>query len=218
MQLLQRCTERCSLALLLAGTGCVNIDSFNPVTPQGLAISNLFNLELVLSLALFFLIAGLVGYSLVRFRRRPGDKDPGQVSGNRKFEIAWTVVPIVVLGTMFVLTLRTMQDVNQSSPSALSVELIGHQWWWEFRYPSAHVITANEFHVPVGVPLYLSIESTDVIHSFWVPQFGWMQDAVPGKTTRSQSRSTRQESTRAPVRNSVGSNTPGCGLRWSPTS
>src|ERR1051326_7438230 len=103
------------ISLLLAGTGCVNIDSFNPVTPQGLAISNLLNLELVLSLALFFLIAGLVGYSLVRFRRRPGDKDPGQVSGNRKFEIAWTVVPIVVLGTMFVLTLRTMQSEEHTS-------------------------------------------------------------------------------------------------------
>ena len=75
-----------------------------------------------------------------------------------------------------------MSSVNAESPSAMRVEVVGHQWWWEYRYPDLNVVTANELHVPVGVPLRLELTSNDVIHSFWAPQFGWKKDAIPGKT------------------------------------
>jgi cytochrome c oxidase subunit II len=118
---------------------------------------------------------------LVRFRDQRGDFEPAQTAGNRRLEIAWTVAPALLLVGFFVLTFRTMNFVNAESPSAMRVEVVGNQWWWEFRYPELGVITANELHVPVGTPLRLEITSNDVVHSFWAPRFGWKKDAIPGK-------------------------------------
>lgn len=158
------------------------MESFDPVTPQGLSISNLFVLELVISGLLVALVSIWLGVSLVRFRARPGDAtEPPQVHGNRTLEIAWTLTPALVLAVVFGLVIQTMGFVNAAAPGAAPLRVVGHQWWWEYDYPDAHVVAANELHVPVGAPLQISLQSIDVIHSFHVPQFGWMQDAVPGK-------------------------------------
>lgn len=156
--------------------------SFDPITAQGVSISNLFNLLLVLSAALFLLVAGLLVYILLRFRGRPGDPDPRQIEGNTRLEIAWTVSPLVLLAVIFVLTVRTMRAVAATQPPSLHVTVIGHQWWWELQYSDLGFSTANELHLPVGQPVVIELHSADVIHSFWVPQFGWMRDAIPGKT------------------------------------
>jgi cytochrome c oxidase subunit 2 len=159
------------------------LESFDPVTPQGLSISNLFVLELIISGLLMALVTIWLGVSLVRFRARPGEAaEPTQVHGNRNIELLWTATPAAVLVVVFVLVIQTMQTVNAAAPGAEPLRVIGHQWWWEYDYPNARVIAANELHVPVGAPLQISLESVDVIHSFHVPRFGWMQDAVPGKT------------------------------------
>jgi len=158
------------------------IESFNPVTPQGLSIANLFLGVMVLSALIFLLVAGLLTYILMRYRGRPGDPDPPPVHGNRNLEIAWTVAPALILVALFILTLRTMNTVNATVPEALRIRVIGHQWWWEFHYPDRDVVTANEMHVPVGAPVLLEVEAADVIHSFWVPKLGWKKDAVPGRT------------------------------------
>jgi cytochrome c oxidase subunit 2 len=161
------------------------LESFDPVTPQGLSISNLFVLELVISGLLMALVITWLGVSLIRFRARPGDAtEPPQVHGNRTLELVWTITPAVVLAVVFVLVIQTMRTVDAAEPSAQPLRVIGHQWWWEVSYPSAQVIAANELHVPVGAPIQISLESVDVIHSFHVPQFGWMQDTVPGKTNQ----------------------------------
>jgi cytochrome c oxidase subunit 2 len=83
---------------------------------------------------------------------------------------------------IFVLVVLTMNTVDAAQPNAEPLVITGHQWWWQYTYPNHQVVTANELHVPVGTPLQVSLESADVIHSFHVPQFGWMQDLVPGKT------------------------------------
>jgi cytochrome c oxidase subunit 2 len=159
------------------------VESFDPVTPQGLSISNLFVLELVISGLLMALVIVWLGVSLIRFRARPGDlSEPPQVHGNRTLELVWTITPAAVLAVVFVLVVQTMRTVDAAAPGALPVRVIGHQWWWEYDYPDNQVIAANELHVPVGAPLQISLESVDVIHSFHVPQFGWMQDTVPGKS------------------------------------
>jgi cytochrome c oxidase subunit 2 len=75
-----------------------------------------------------------------------------------------------------------MSNVDAASPSALRIRAVGHQWWWEYQYPDLGVATANELHVPLGVPLQIELDGADVIHSFWVPQFGWKKDMIPGKT------------------------------------
>lgn len=169
------------LAALLAGCD-LRPAGFDPVTTQGHTISDLFVLVMILSGLVFLLVATLLIYSIIHFRSRPGDDQASQTSGNRKLEIAWTVGPALLLTILFVLTIRTMNSVDARHPDALKIKVIGHQWWWEYRYPTLGVVTANELHVPANTPLQLEIDGADVIHSFWVPQFGWKMDAVPGKT------------------------------------
>jgi cytochrome c oxidase subunit II len=163
------------------------MQSFDPVTPQGLAITNLFWFELILIALLLTLVLAWIILALTRFRARPGDAtEPPQVHGNRRVEIAWTATPALVLAVIFVLVVQTMRTVDAQQADAQRVHVIGHQWWWEFQYPDQQVITANELHVPVGLPLAVDLDSIDVIHSFWIPQMGWMRDAIPGKTNQIQ--------------------------------
>jgi cytochrome c oxidase subunit 2 len=160
----------------------VKIDSFDPVTTQGLSISNLFGFELIVSALLLALVVGVLVAALVRFRARgESPEEPPQVEGNRRLEIAWTVTPALMLAGVMVAVVVTMRSVDATSDNAQRLRVIGHQFWWEFQYPDRGVVTANEVHVPVGTPLSVDLESVDVIHSFWIPQFGWMRDAVPGK-------------------------------------
>lgn len=178
--------------LAVAGTGCgVRVDSFSPVTTQGAAIEQLFSIELLISAVLYAGIVGIIIYSLLRFRGRSGDPDPPQTHGNRRLEILWTATPAVTLLVIFVLVVQTMSEVNASEPGSQTIRVIGHQWWWEYQYPEQHVITANELHLPVNAPVQLQMESGDVIHSYWVPQFGWMRDAIPGKLTYMPVRTTQ---------------------------
>jgi cytochrome c oxidase subunit II len=161
------------------------MESFDPVTRQGLEISNLFGFELVVSALLLALVLGWLIVALVRFRAQPGDAtEPAQIHGHTPLEIAWTVAPSFVLAVVFVLVVQTMRSVEAAPPDAEQVRVVGHQWWWEFYYAQGRVITANELHLPVGSPIQLTLESSDVIHSFWVPRFGMMRDAVPGKTNQ----------------------------------
>lgn len=155
---------------------------FDPVTSQGVAITNLFWLLLALSFLLLLFVVGWLTYALVRFRARPGDPDPPQAAGSRRLEIAWTAAPLALLAIIFFLTVGTVRAVERPDASPVRLVVIGHQWWWEVRYPDLGVTTANEPHVPVGTPLQIEIESADVLHSFWIPQFGFMRDAVPNKT------------------------------------
>ena len=159
------------------------MESFDPVTRQGLAVTNLFGFELVVSGLLLALVVGWMVLALRRFRAPPGDTvEPPQVHGNRTLEMIWTGLPILTLAIVFVFVWLTMSTVNAADPNSQRLRVIGHQWWWEFQYPDQQVITANELHVPVGTQLSVDLESVDVIHSFWVPRFGYMRDLVPGKT------------------------------------
>lgn len=157
------------------------MDSFDPVTPQGLSISNLFWLELAISALLLVLVLGVIVTVLVRFQVRPGDTaDAQQIHGNRRLEIIWTAIPAVTLLVIFVVVVQTIRGVDSPQPNAEQMVLTGHQWWWEYAYPAQQVVSANELHVPVGTPLHMSLQSVDVIHSLHVPRIGWMQDLVPG--------------------------------------
>jgi cytochrome c oxidase subunit II len=161
------------------------VESFDPITPQGLSISNLFWFELIVSALLLALVIIWLVTALRRFRAAPGDDtNPPQVHGNPRLELIWTVTPAAVLAVVFVLVIATMRTVDADQPGAEPLRVIGHQWWWEFVYSTRQVPTANELHVPVGGSLQVTLESVDVIHSFHVPNFGWMQDMVPGKTNQ----------------------------------
>jgi cytochrome c oxidase subunit 2 len=122
---------------------------------------------------------------VVRYRERPTSKEPKHVHGSTLLELAWTLAPAVVLVFIAVPTIQTIFETDGTpAEGALEIEVIGHQWWWEFRYPEFGITTANELHVPQGRPVALSMTSADVIHSFWVPKLGGKRDLMPRRTTR----------------------------------
>lgn len=157
--------------------------SFRTVTDRGDSIRTLFIVLLVLSGAVLLLVWVWLALNLLRYRERPGDDpavEPRQKHGNTKLEIGWTSAAVALVAAIFIYALVTMLHVQASSPNALRVDVIGHDWWWEYRYPAQGITTANQLRLPVGVPIELHITADDVIHSFWVPQLGWKQDAIPG--------------------------------------
>ncbi|MCC7366830.1 MAG: cytochrome c oxidase subunit II [Chloroflexi bacterium] len=170
-------------ALALLAAGCTRIDGLAPVTTQGDAVHWLFMFELGLA----FLVAGAVGcavvYAMFKFRDRPGAPDPPQIHGNTRLELAWTGAPALLLVLLFVLMVRSMSTVEAEAATSLRVRVIAHQWWFEYQYPELGIITANELHLPVGQPVRLELESADVVHNFWIPQFGWKKDNTPNRTT-----------------------------------
>jgi cytochrome c oxidase subunit II len=121
----------------------MSIDSFRPITREGLAITNLFWIVLGLSAVVLLIVLVALVYSIVRFRGRPGDPDPPQVAGNRRIEIIWTSGAFVLVLVLFVGAVVTMQTVSAAAPAALRVRVIGHQWWWEYQYPDLGITSAT---------------------------------------------------------------------------
>ena len=142
------------------------------------------NIELVAWVAVIFLtVTTLLVTAVVRFRARSGAPEPRQVHGNTALEIAWTVAPAIILTLVAVPTVLTIFRTQSAPPHTdLTVKVTGHQWWWEFEYPDLGVVTADEFHLPLGRTAVFDIGSADVIHSFWVPAMGGKRDAIPNRT------------------------------------
>jgi cytochrome c oxidase subunit 2 len=137
------------------------------------------------ALLVFVLVEGVLIYAIFRFRGKPGDPEPHQTHGNTTVEIIWTVIPALILAAIAVPTVRAIFQTNATPTNdALTIEVVGHQWWWEFRYPEFNITTANEIHVPVGRTVSLRMGSADVIHSFWVPQFAAKRDVFANRETR----------------------------------
>jgi len=135
--------------------------------------------------AVFVVVELMLLVAIVRFRHREGRAAPRPTHGHTLMEIGWTLAPAVILVFVAVPTVRTIFATAGEAPAdALKVDVIGHQWWWEFRYPELALVTANELHVPLGRVVQLSITSADVIHSFWAPPLGGKRDAIPGHMTR----------------------------------
>jgi cytochrome c oxidase subunit II len=137
------------------------------------------------ALLVFVLVEGVLIYAIFRFRGKPDDPEPHQTHGNTTVEIIWTVIPALILAAIAVPTVRAIFQTNATpGKDALTIEVVGHQWWWEFRYPDYNLTTANELHVPVGRTVSLRMGSADVIHSFWVPQFAAKRDVFANRETR----------------------------------
>lgn len=165
---------------------------FDPISLQGKDISNLFILVLALGGLVYALVCGLLIFGMITGRRRARRAgDPRQVGGNNKLEFAWTIAPAILLIALYIPTVMVM---NSSDPAKENKDkpdliIIGHQWWWEYQYPNAGVVTANELHLPVmpdtdrnnkGYLVYL--KSADVQHDFWVPELGRKIDVYPDKS------------------------------------
>ena len=163
---------------------------FRPMSSQAGAIHRYSLFVLGITGAIFAVVFTMLVVAVVRFRRRPGDDaaEPPQVYGSEQVEIAWTVIPVLIVIVLALTTARTVFEVQDRAkpPGALEVTAIGRQWWWEFRYPAYGIVTANELHVPVSdaahpAPTFLKLQSADVAHSFWVPRLAGKTDLIPNK-------------------------------------
>jgi cytochrome c oxidase subunit 2 len=150
----------------------------------------LLSLDVLFTLGCVFLaVFALIAYVAVRFRVREGDNsEPPQVFGSSQIELSWTIIPTLIIFILFLGTARVVFEVQDAPapPSALNVTVIGHQYWWEFRYPKYNVVTANELHIPLSdpkspTPTYMKLTSADVIHSFWVPSLAGKTDLLPNR-------------------------------------
>ncbi|MCU1272050.1 MAG: cytochrome c oxidase, subunit [Acidobacteriaceae bacterium] len=163
----------------------------NIFAPASTAAKSIFGLSLfVLAVtgAIFVVVFTLLLYSVVKFRRQKNDdgREPPQVYGSNQVEIAWTVIPVLIVVALFMATARVIADIQKASLPANTIEVvaIGHQFWWEYRYPGRGVVTANELHVPVSdpsnpTPTLIKLLSADTDHSFWVPRLAGKTDLIP---------------------------------------
>jgi len=166
---------------------------FAPVSTPAFAIRDLSFFVLGITAVIFLIVAGFAIYTLIRFGRRPANPDlePAQVYGSTQIELAWTVVPLLIVVVLFLVTARYVWGIERRAqpPDALEITVVGNQWWWEVRYPKLGIVTANEIHVPVSdatspALTFITLQSVDVAHSFWVPQLAGKMDVIPNKTNR----------------------------------
>src|SRR6266550_6381672 len=166
---------------------------FAPVSTPADSIFELSLFVLAVTAGIFVVVFGLLVYAVVRFRRRRDDDgcEPPQVYGSYEVELAWTIVPVLIVVALFLATARVIANVQHplKPKDALDVVVIGHQYWWEYRYPKFGVVSANELHVPVSdpahpTPTFLTLLSADTDHSFWVPRLAGKTDLIPNHPNR----------------------------------
>lgn len=169
------------LALLAAGcAGNGPQDYLNPAGPNARKADDLWNLTFGIAAVVFVIVEGLIVFALVKFRHRPG-REAAQFHGNTTVEVILTLVPALILAGIAIPTVQKIFELSgKPSGDYLKVEVVAHQFWWEYNYPDLGVTTANELHIPAGKPVYLTLKGVDVIHSFWVPRLAGKQDVVPG--------------------------------------
>src|SRR5688572_16765120 len=154
--------------------------TFRPVSEFGEKLNAVFYNTFWWTIAIMILVIVLGVYAAFRFREQPAAPPPRQIHGNTKLELTWTLVPALIVVIISVPTIRTIFETQRRPPAdALVVEVIGHQWWWEFRYPQYQLTTANLMYIPTGRTISLVMQSADVIHSFWIPKIGGKRDVNP---------------------------------------
>jgi cytochrome c oxidase subunit 2 len=169
---------------VLVGLGLNNTGLLPDVASlQGLFVDQLFHFHFWMIAFLFALIVGFMLYSIIFFRRKKGDEEDAEhIEGNNALEVTWTVVPLVTVLGVAVLGANTLAKVTAIDPQALNVKVTGQQWSWRFEYPDTGVVS-DVLVLPLGQQALLEMESADVLHSFWVPEFRVKQDLLPGSTT-----------------------------------
>ncbi|MEA2900634.1 MAG: cytochrome c oxidase subunit [Actinomycetota bacterium] len=170
--------------LLLALSACAEKapqDTMEPAGPVSRKILHLSEPVFLIAGVFLVLIPALVLYSVLKFRDRPGSPEPQQVHGNTKLEVGWTLIPALILFSIAIPTIKTIFDLSKKPANALQVTVIGHQFWWEYRYDDLGITTANELSIVAGQPVELTLESIDVIHSYWIPPLAGKTDVIPGR-------------------------------------
>ena len=177
--------------LALALAACADeapLDTLDPKGPEARTIDKLADPVFLIAGVVFVLVQVGVLVLAWRYRKRKDDDGslPPQLHGNFKLEIGWTILPALLLAGVGAASVLTLLDLEDHPPDAMEVTVVGQQWWWEYRYDvdddgTDDIVTANDLVIPAGTPVSLSIQSRDVIHSFWIPALNGKRDAVPGR-------------------------------------
>jgi len=169
------------------------LNIFAPESTPAKAIVDVSAVVLSITAVIFVVVASLLVYAIVKFRATAAnaDREPAQVYGSTQIELAWTIVPILIVVVLFAATARSIHAIQDAPQPANAVEVtvIGHQFWWEYRYPALGIVTANELHIPVSDPrrprpTFLKLLSADTDHSFWIPQLAGKTDLIPNRVNR----------------------------------
>jgi cytochrome c oxidase subunit 2 len=167
-----------------------NTGVFSGVSTPAIETQNFAWLVIGICAAIFVVVVVVGAITIIRFRKRPGDDDrePPQIYGSNPLELAWTVIPLIIVFILAIVTARTIAElqIDEMPEGWMPVTVVGHQWWWEFQYPEYGITTANELHIPLGEagagrPTFLTLESEDVIHSFWIPLLSGKIDVIPNR-------------------------------------
>ncbi|HSM44136.1 MAG TPA: cytochrome c oxidase subunit II [Acidimicrobiia bacterium] len=161
------------------------LTTFEPAGPFAEQIDGLFWLVFWIATGVFILVMGALIVITFFFRDRgKGDqREPKQLHGSPKLEVLWTVIPALILAGIAVPTVSAIFDLTECDPDAMEVEVIGHQWWFEFHYPDTDVTTANVMVIPAGQEICAQMTSDDVVHNFWIPALNGKRYLIPGQTT-----------------------------------
>lgn len=183
----RRLAATLTAALALAIVGCGANDypnsTFTSATEFNREILSLHRVLIFWGTLVFVLVEAALLWVVWKYRRREGQPEPRHVHGNTTLEILWTVIPAVILVFIAVPTVRAIfRTQAKAVPTALQVEVIGHQWWWEFRYPEYGIVTANELYLPRGRTVNFALKTADVLHAFWVPRLGGKRDLIANHT------------------------------------
>jgi cytochrome c oxidase subunit 2 len=193
MKLFRLAALWCCVATAAAAQQLNTFSSTNIFAPASTPARTIFGLSMfVLSVTgvIFVVVFSLLAYSVVKFRGKTADagREPAQVYGSTQIELAWTVIPVLIVAVLFLATARIIHAVQDAPKpaAALDVTVIGHQYWWEFRYPKLGIVTANEMHIPASdpthpLPTFMKLMSADTDHSFWVPELGGKTDLIPNR-------------------------------------
>ena len=159
------------------------LDSLSPEGPYARSIDELFWITFWIAVGVFVIVQGALLLSVFVFKEKPESPEPKQIHGNTKLEILWTVIPVLILAAIAVPTVQTIFDLAREPEDALKIEVIGHQWWFEYKYPDYGITTANVLVIPADKPVRLEMWSNDVLHNYWVPKLNGKRYLVPGQTT-----------------------------------
>ena len=169
-------------ALLILGLSALDLVP-QLASEEGAFVDQMFQAQIYVIAFIFSLIVVLMLYSVVVFRRQPGDESDGpHIKGNVPLEITWTVIPLIVVMGFGVWAAGHLQEITTADPEELVVRVTSFQFGWTFEYPE-YEVTSSELYLPLGRQVKFELTSSDVIHSFWVPEFRMKQDAVPGRWT-----------------------------------
>ncbi|MCI0690224.1 MAG: cytochrome c oxidase subunit II [Sporichthyaceae bacterium] len=183
MKTARRAAPAALLALPPLLAGCAP----ESITAEGQAIYRAYNIFMWAAAVVFGLVASLVVWSVIRYRRRD-DELPRQVEGHNLLELTWTVLPFLLVIFLFVVTIRAQNTVLHNAPDALTVNVTAFQWSWRFVYEDSgrQVVggpgNVPEMVVPVNQPILIKLRSADVVHAFYVPRTLFKRQAIPGTT------------------------------------